>query len=148
MSSVRIREAAPAERANAVLPMRPRAGRADRMLHVLKDGAWHSREEILALSPGPYFLTNNAASDLRKRGLVVEYELRRGLRCYRLVGGGVLDDAGTSEPDGDSGAPLAMQAHTSGLVPASSSASPTPASPLLDASPGGALQLTFMEVTW
>lgn len=53
--------------------------RADRMLYVLRDGKPKSRREIQHVAG--YFLTNNAASELRKRGLVVKH-WREGMTDY------------------------------------------------------------------
>lgn len=59
-----------------------RGSRADLMLRALADGRPHTREEILQAAGRP-FLTNNAAHELRKRGL----DVRRDGRAYQLVGG-------------------------------------------------------------
>lgn len=77
-------DASTAGRTDDVVPVR--LSRADRMLAVLKDGREHSREEILHRSPGGFFLTNNAASDLRRRGYDVRYRVKDGLRLYQLAG--------------------------------------------------------------
>ena len=71
-------------RSRAVPRAQRRINRADRMLAVLRDGRKHSREEILALAGGPFFLTNNAASDLRKKGHNVRYAVEGGLHVYWL----------------------------------------------------------------
>lgn len=54
--------------------------RAALLLGVLADGGWHSREAILDAA-GRSFLTNNAASELRRLGHVVWF----GRGGYRLV---------------------------------------------------------------
>lgn len=60
--------------------------RADRMLEVLRDGRPHSRHEIFEAAGG-FFLTNNAASELRcKRGLNIVQRRERGNVVYQLVG--------------------------------------------------------------
>lgn len=59
--------------------------RAALMLGVLRDGRWHSRREIWEAT-GKFFLTNNAANELRRRhGYDVEYD--RTDDAYRLVSG-------------------------------------------------------------
>lgn len=56
--------------------------RADLLLDILCDGRRHSRHEIWSLTE-EYFLTNNAASELRRRGHTVVYE--RADDSYRLI---------------------------------------------------------------
>jgi hypothetical protein len=70
-----------------LVPTRPAAVpcRADRMLNVLKDGRPHSRQEIFEAAGG-FFLTNNAASELRKRGLDIVQRRERGIVVYQLLG--------------------------------------------------------------
>ena len=70
-----------------LVPARPTraASRADRMLEVLRDGRPHSRQEIFEAAGG-YFLTNNAASEIRKQhGLEVEHRVERGIHIYQLA---------------------------------------------------------------
>jgi biotin operon repressor len=82
--------------------------RADRMLSVLKDGRTYSRREIMERAG--WFMTNNAAAELRARGYQVEHRKEKGNDVYQLVG--ALDEAA---------------AHAIGAVPAaSSSASSNP----------------------
>ena len=57
--------------------------RADLMLEVLKDGAVHSRQEIFERVG--FMLTNNAASELRDRGLNVVHRVERRIHTYQLV---------------------------------------------------------------
>ena len=80
-----------------LVPVRPATvlSRADRMLNVLRDGRVHSRHEIFE-SAGGFFLTNNAASELRKRGYEISQRRERGVYVYQLVGG--LDEAAASRP--------------------------------------------------
>lgn len=81
-----------------LVPSRPATvvSRADRMLSVLRDGRPHSRQEIFEAT-GSFFLTNNAASELRReRGLQVEQRRERGLVIYQLVGG--LNEAADPVP--------------------------------------------------
>jgi hypothetical protein len=66
--------------------------RADRMLHVLRDGRARSRQEIFE-SAGGFFLTNNAASELRKRGYQISQRRERGVYVYQLVGASGEDEA-------------------------------------------------------
>jgi len=63
------------------------------LYHVLEDGKWHGQAEILAKSMaerGHGMTVHSRAADLRKKGCVVECELRhnghgRALSYYRLV---------------------------------------------------------------
>lgn len=57
--------------------------RADAMLAVLRDGRIHSRDEIFQLA-GRFFLTNNAASELRSRGFDVCHGRQGRLDVYWL----------------------------------------------------------------
>jgi len=69
-----------------LVPVRDRAqvSRADRMLSVLSDRQPHSRQEIFEREG--FFLTNNAASELRKRGYEISQTRERGIYVYQLVG--------------------------------------------------------------
>lgn len=58
--------------------------RADRMLEVLRDHRPHSREDVF--SRVGYLMTNNAAAELRARGLDVRHYKHDGLDIYELVG--------------------------------------------------------------
>lgn len=58
--------------------------RAERMLEVLRDGRPHSRQEIFEAAGG-FFLTNNAASELRKQGYEISQRRERGVYVYQLV---------------------------------------------------------------
>lgn len=58
--------------------------RADAMLQVLQDGRPHSRREIFDAAGG-YFLTNNAASELRARGYIIEHTRTKSVDVYRLA---------------------------------------------------------------
>lgn len=64
--------------------------RADLLLSVLQDGREHSRADIV--SKVGFFLTNNAASELRARGIGVEHRVTDGLHTYRLLGGAAGDE--------------------------------------------------------
>jgi len=68
--------------------------RADKMLAVLQDGRSHSRHDIWR-DAGEFFLTNNAASELRLRGLNVAYD--KADDTYQLLSS--LDDATGSQDD-------------------------------------------------
>lgn len=57
--------------------------RADLLYSVLKDGEPHSRRDIQRRVG--YFLTNNAASELRKRGLNVVHSRPGRVDTYQLV---------------------------------------------------------------
>lgn len=57
--------------------------RADRLLAVLKDGRPHSRREIQERAG--FFLTNNAASELRKQGHKIEQHREGDLYLYTLT---------------------------------------------------------------
>jgi biotin operon repressor len=75
--------------------------RAELLLSVLKDGKPHSRRDI-AERVG-WFLTNNAASELRKRGFVIEHKLVKGHHVYTLLSEGgshphSSDPAGWGQP--------------------------------------------------
>jgi len=76
-----------------LVPVREKAqiGRADRMLSVLQDGRAHSREEIFERVG--FFLTNNAASELRKRGYDISQRRERGIYIYQLVSQATGDEA-------------------------------------------------------
>lgn len=65
--------------------------RADKMLAVLRDGRIHTRHDIWR-AVGEFFLTNNAACELRARGLDVFYD--KSEDTYRLCGS--LDAAATA----------------------------------------------------
>jgi hypothetical protein len=74
----------------------------DFLLSTLEDGQWHSHSEILSWSfadRGHGLTIHSRAADLRKRGYVVEVDLRRNesgrvVSFYRLVGR--LDEAAAS----------------------------------------------------
>lgn len=61
------------------------------LLHILKDGAWHSRDEILShsmMERGCGMTVHSRASDLRKLGHPVECDVRHGERrqsFYRIA---------------------------------------------------------------
>lgn len=58
--------------------------RAELLYTVLADGRLHSRHEIFRVC-GEFFLTNNAASELRaKRGVVVVHTVKDGEHFYQL----------------------------------------------------------------
>jgi len=57
--------------------------RADRLYSVLRDGRPHSRQEVF--DRVGFMLTNNAASELRARGVPVEHRKDGGLDVYRLA---------------------------------------------------------------
>ena len=57
--------------------------RADLMLEVLSDGGVHSRQEIFERVG--FMLTNNAASELRDRGLNIVHRLERRIHTYQLI---------------------------------------------------------------
>lgn len=82
-----------------LVPQRPArvVSRADRMLEVLKDGRPHSREEIFERVG--FMLTNNAASELRARGVEVDHRVERRIHVYQLVGG--LDEAAAALSPGE-----------------------------------------------
>lgn len=83
--------------------------RADRMLEALADGERHSRHEIFALA-GCFFLTNNAAAELRARGLEIEQTRDAEEFYYRLVS---LRDATEQDLPGPAG-PVASQSEDVG----------------------------------
>lgn len=78
--------------------------RADAMYEVLADGQPHSREAIFARA-GRWFNTNNAARELRGRGLDVAYD--RKSDSYRLLS---LAESETEGADG----PAARSSSASG----------------------------------
>ena len=63
------------------------------LLHILKDGNWHSRDEILSFSMadrGCGMTVHSRAADLRKQGHEIECDVRQGERrqsFYRIPGG-------------------------------------------------------------
>lgn len=69
------------ERSGAVVTRVP--NRAALMLEALRDGDWHSRHDIFYRA-GRFFLTNNAAAELRARGFEVEHRRHQGNDEYRL----------------------------------------------------------------
>lgn len=58
--------------------------RADRLLSVLKDGREHSRQDVYQAVG--FLMTNNAAAELRQRGLNVIHRRKNSLDLYRLAG--------------------------------------------------------------
>jgi hypothetical protein len=66
---------------SVVLSRRGGKSRAARMLDVLRDGRWHSRTEIWTAAGG-FFLTNNAAAELRREGRNIVYDKKQD--AYRL----------------------------------------------------------------
>lgn len=75
--------------------------RADKMLSVLKDGRTYSRLEIMERVG--FMMTNNAAAELRARGVRVEHRKEKGVDVYQLVG--VLDEAASAGVAASSSAP-------------------------------------------
>lgn len=78
-----------------LVPARPTntVSRADRMLEVLRDGRPHSRQEIFEAAGG-FFLTNNAASEIRKKhGIDVAHRVERGVHVYQLASTSDEDEA-------------------------------------------------------
>lgn len=73
--------------------------RADAMLAVLRinEGSWWTRQEIFRWSDR-YFLTNNAAAELRARGFNVEHAKRGQDDLYRLGASGLPSDAARCLP--------------------------------------------------
>ena len=113
-----------------------RPSQCDRVLAVLKDGQWHSIDEIHQRA-GTMRL-NSRVAELRSRRLLdVRHSVKDGVHGYRLVG--VLEP-GTATPSGLPSSPV--------VVPASSAPQPLRASTDgLSPNESGALQLS-MEVTW
>jgi hypothetical protein len=74
--------------------------RADLMRHTLRSGDWRSRHEIFR-DAGQFFLTNNAASELRARGFTVEQRRKRGEFQYRIAEP-LLPSSSAQRPAGDS----------------------------------------------
>lgn len=127
----------------------------DFLLRTLEDGYWHSHSEILAWSfaeRGCGLTIHSRAADLRKKGHVLQVELRResgrALSFYRLVGR--LDETAAS--------PSALRGGGSGSrfsAAVSSSAPSIPAQPLPFEAPtevhaegrGGGVLTLFQEET-
>lgn len=82
------------------VPRVTEGSRAGLLLAILQDSAWHSRADIFERT-GRSFLTNNAASDLRGAGHVVEYEPRRGYRLVSLAAPEGRSSGAASEPTRD-----------------------------------------------
>ena len=84
--------------------------RADRMLECLSipTKEWWTRSELFARR-GTFYLTNNAASELRDRGYEVEKRYHQGNWEYRLLSDGRETNgaSGTSSPDESLVAPIA-----------------------------------------
>lgn len=72
------------------------ANRADLMLSCLRDGKPWTRREIF--NEVGYFLTNNAASELRKRGLEVVQWRHEGEYVYQLTDGTLAEGGGGKAP--------------------------------------------------
>ena len=106
------------------------------LYHVLEDGKWHGQAEILAKSMaerGHGMTVHSRAADLRKKGCVVECELRhnghgRALSYYRLV---ALD-----QPDSAAGVESG-----SSSVPAAAPGDAEPSAPTTPGEKAGALTL-------
>ena len=81
----------------------------DRVLHLLRDGQWHTHHEGYALN----LILHSRISDLRKRGHVIERGRDGDLYLYRLL---------SSPPSGEAG-----------LVPVLPTVEPGPQLSLLDA---------------
>lgn len=104
--------------------------RADRMYAVLKDGRWHSHADFnAAVPPEKWYLKNNASSELRKRGYVIDEQVIDGQHCYRLRGrlnepdgaaqarGDLMSSAGTAGTPSSDGSPLGSRSlHVSGSL--------------------------------
>lgn len=73
--------------------------RADRMLECLSHPAqeWWTRHELFTRG-GSFYLTNNAASELRERGYVVEQRYHQGNVEYRLLSDGREASGATDTP--------------------------------------------------
>lgn len=68
----------------APVPSQPLpVSRADRLYSVLADGRPHSRQEVFERVG--FMLTNNAASELRARGVEVEHRIVRKVHVYQLT---------------------------------------------------------------
>lgn len=111
----------------------------DFLYTVLEDGGWHGQAEILARSMtdrGHGLTVHSRAADLRKRGHIVECELRhngngRALSFYRLV---TLDEASASDAV-PGGAVSDSAAGASSSVPASPQPPAEPQTPAAIAFP-------------
>lgn len=86
--------------------------RADKMLAVLQDGRKHTRHDIFRAA-GEFFLTNNAASELRGRGVDVRHGKQDGADVYWLE---QLDDPADS-PQGRVDPPLSPAGSSSCTEP-------------------------------
>lgn len=108
------------------------------LYHVLEDGKWHGQAEIIARSiteRGCGLTVHSRAADLRKKGCIVECELRRNghgraLSYYRLV---ALDEAAESVGED--------HAAVSSSVPAVGAPHMLAGAPSLLAEPAGTLEL-------
>lgn len=101
--------------------------RADLLLSVLQDGREHSREDIVGKVG--FFLTNNAASELRARGINVTHRVRDGLHVYSL-------SAATGDPLGPSPHPVAALNELAESSPNPNVADGAPTCPLRDSDAG------------
>lgn len=83
------------------VPARRKANtkRSRLLLSVLRDGRRHSRDEIFE-RVGRFFLTNNAAAELRAQGVDVRYVRKDGVDFYWIESAesGSLDEAASSNP--------------------------------------------------
>jgi hypothetical protein len=88
--------------ASQLVPMR-RGGksRSAQMLDVLRDGKWHTRYDIFNAT-GRYFLTNNAATELRAAGYSIEFGWGDGrVPQYRLAPAAAMRTPRTVSVSGD-----------------------------------------------
>jgi biotin operon repressor len=91
--------------------------RAEKLLAVLQDGRPHSRREIQERVG--YFLTNNAASELRAKGYDVSYRREGRVDVYQLT---TLAEGDSAKSDSGPG----TWPQDDGLAPASPSVSAVP----------------------
>ena len=77
--------------------------RADLLLSCLRDGSPWTRRDIFERT-GSYFLTNNAAAELRARGVEVRHTRQGRLDVYQLADGS-LTERGTGSSTGRSHMP-------------------------------------------
>ena len=111
--------------------------RADLLLSCLRDGQPWSRRDIFERT-GSYFLVNNAAVELRVRGLDVQWSRSGSLHLYQLVNGSLTEEGIGAGPQ----ARLAVRRAGRGVARAHVAVSPSSVSDSLTHRGGGATLAT------
>ena len=99
--------------------------RADLLLSCLRDGTPWTRRDIFEHT-GQFFLLNNAASELRERGLDVRWSRSGSLHLYQLVNGSLGE-----REQGSSGSASEPVSPRRGVVDNRALVSRSPSDPLI-----------------